>query len=236
VRVLGEVLIVVSVFEAAGNSELRNSLVRIFGKGLIGASGEVFAIARKATEGACQRVGGIEITICGGPLVPRARAEDAKTGGLADRTYLAVLMITVELVVAAGKYTGYRRGAGGVDAAYHGLEWRGVCVPLVIFVAIGVGFRIELPAVAEIREEVDILEVRGEMVAIVVGAGGVVVQQKVTQHTMPKGLAVAALTTAGYAGMLMGSAAIGFLSKGTVLLHRLWSTQEPYMPFYEQAA
>src|SRR6202162_6468691 len=35
-----------------------------------------------------------------------------------------------------------------------------------------------------------------------------------TQHTMPKGLAVAALTTAGYAGMLTGSGQIGFLSKG----------------------
>jgi hypothetical protein len=35
-----------------------------------------------------------------------------------------------------------------------------------------------------------------------------------TQHTMPEGLAVAALTTAGYAGMLTGPAVIGFLSKG----------------------
>src|SRR6202451_2266498 len=35
-----------------------------------------------------------------------------------------------------------------------------------------------------------------------------------TQHTMPKGLAVAALTTAGYGGLLTGPAVIGFLSKG----------------------
>ena len=43
-----------------------------------------------------------------------------------------------------------------------------------------------------------------------------------TQHTMPKGLAVAALTTAGYAGMLMGPAVIGFLSKGIGLQNAFW--------------
>jgi predicted MFS family arabinose efflux permease len=43
-----------------------------------------------------------------------------------------------------------------------------------------------------------------------------------TQHTMPKGLAVAALTTAGYAGMLMGPAVIGFLSKGIGLHNAFW--------------
>jgi MFS family permease len=43
-----------------------------------------------------------------------------------------------------------------------------------------------------------------------------------TQHTMPKGLAVAALTTAGYAGMLTGPAAIGFLSKGIGLHNAFW--------------
>jgi MFS family permease len=39
---------------------------------------------------------------------------------------------------------------------------------------------------------------------------------------MPKGLAVAALTTAGYAGMLMGPAAIGFLSKEVGLHNAFW--------------
>jgi Major Facilitator Superfamily len=43
-----------------------------------------------------------------------------------------------------------------------------------------------------------------------------------TQHTMPQGLAVAALTTAGYAGMLMGPAVIGFLSKGIGLNNAFW--------------
>src|ERR1700761_6587655 len=43
-----------------------------------------------------------------------------------------------------------------------------------------------------------------------------------TQHKMPKGLAVAALTTAGYAGMLTGPAAIGFLSKGIGLNNAFW--------------
>jgi predicted MFS family arabinose efflux permease len=42
------------------------------------------------------------------------------------------------------------------------------------------------------------------------------------QHTMPKGLAVAALTTAGYGGMLMGPAVIGFLSKGIGLHSAFW--------------
>ena len=42
------------------------------------------------------------------------------------------------------------------------------------------------------------------------------------QHTMPKGLAVAALTTAGYAGMLTGPAVIGFLSKGIGLHNAFW--------------
>ena len=42
------------------------------------------------------------------------------------------------------------------------------------------------------------------------------------QHRMPKGLAVAALTTAGYAGMLTGPAAIGFLSKGIGLHNAFW--------------
>ena len=43
-----------------------------------------------------------------------------------------------------------------------------------------------------------------------------------TQHRMPKGLAVAALTTAGYAGMLTGPAVIGFLSRGIGLHNALW--------------
>jgi MFS family permease len=42
------------------------------------------------------------------------------------------------------------------------------------------------------------------------------------QHTMPKGLAVAALTSAGYGGMLMGPAVIGFLSKGIGLHSAFW--------------
>lgn len=43
-----------------------------------------------------------------------------------------------------------------------------------------------------------------------------------TQQAMPKGLAVAALTTAGYGGMLAGPAVIGFLSKATGLHHAFW--------------
>ncbi len=43
-----------------------------------------------------------------------------------------------------------------------------------------------------------------------------------TQRKMPKGLAVASLTTAGYAGMLTGPAAIGFLSKGIGLHNAFW--------------
>ena len=43
-----------------------------------------------------------------------------------------------------------------------------------------------------------------------------------TQQKMPKGLAVAALTTAGYAGMLTGPAIIGFLSKGIGLHNAFW--------------
>jgi MFS family permease len=43
-----------------------------------------------------------------------------------------------------------------------------------------------------------------------------------SQHTMPKGLAVAALTTAGYGGMLAGPAVIGFMSKGIGLHNAFW--------------
>jgi predicted MFS family arabinose efflux permease len=43
-----------------------------------------------------------------------------------------------------------------------------------------------------------------------------------TQHAMPKGLAVAALTTAGYAGLLTGPAVIGFLSRGIGLHNAFW--------------
>lgn len=43
-----------------------------------------------------------------------------------------------------------------------------------------------------------------------------------TQTAMPKGLAVAALTTAGYGGMLTGPAIIGFLSKGVGLHNAFW--------------
>ena len=43
-----------------------------------------------------------------------------------------------------------------------------------------------------------------------------------TQHAMPKGLAVAALTTAGYAGLLTGPAVIGFLSKAIGLHNAFW--------------
>lgn len=43
-----------------------------------------------------------------------------------------------------------------------------------------------------------------------------------TQQAMPKGLAVAALTTAGYSGMLTGPAMIGFLSKAIGLHNSFW--------------
>ena len=43
-----------------------------------------------------------------------------------------------------------------------------------------------------------------------------------TQQAMPKALAVAALTTAGYSGMLTGPAVIGFLSKAIGLHHAFW--------------
>jgi predicted MFS family arabinose efflux permease len=43
-----------------------------------------------------------------------------------------------------------------------------------------------------------------------------------TQHAMPKGLAVAALTTAGYGGLLTGPAVIGFLSKEIGLHNAFW--------------
>jgi fucose permease len=43
-----------------------------------------------------------------------------------------------------------------------------------------------------------------------------------TQHAMPRGLAVAALTTAGYGGMLLGPAGIGFLSKQIGLHNAFW--------------
>jgi MFS family permease len=43
-----------------------------------------------------------------------------------------------------------------------------------------------------------------------------------TQQAMPKGVAVAALTTAGYSGMLAGPAMIGFLSKGIGLQNAFW--------------
>ena len=43
-----------------------------------------------------------------------------------------------------------------------------------------------------------------------------------SQQAMPKGLAVAALTTAGYSGMLTGPAVIGFLSKGIGLHNAFW--------------
>jgi predicted MFS family arabinose efflux permease len=43
-----------------------------------------------------------------------------------------------------------------------------------------------------------------------------------TQQAMPKGLAVAALTTAGYSGMLAGPAVIGFLSKVSGLHNAFW--------------
>jgi MFS family permease len=43
-----------------------------------------------------------------------------------------------------------------------------------------------------------------------------------TQDKMPKGLAVAALTTAGYGGLLTGPAVIGFLSKGFGLHNAFW--------------
>jgi MFS family permease len=43
-----------------------------------------------------------------------------------------------------------------------------------------------------------------------------------SQKVMPRGLAVAALTTAGYSGMLAGPAAIGFLSRFTGLHTAFW--------------
>jgi MFS family permease len=65
----------------------------------------------------------------------------------------------------------------------------------------------------------------GSFILIGLGAANVVpilFRLAGTQHTMPKGLAVAALTSAGYGGMLMGPAVIGFLSKGIGLHSAFW--------------
>ena len=43
-----------------------------------------------------------------------------------------------------------------------------------------------------------------------------------TQRAMPAGLAVAAITTAGYAGVLVGPAAIGFIAKASGLPFAFW--------------
>jgi len=67
--------------------------------------------------------------------------------------------------------------------------------------------------------------VLGGFIFIGLGAANIVpilFRRAGTQHTMPKGLAVAALTTAGYGGMLMGPAVIGFLSKGIGLHSAFW--------------
>ena len=43
-----------------------------------------------------------------------------------------------------------------------------------------------------------------------------------TQHAMPAGLAVAAITTTGYAGVLVGPAAVGFVAKAVGLPMAFW--------------
>ena len=65
----------------------------------------------------------------------------------------------------------------------------------------------------------------GSFIVIGLGAANIVpilFRLAGTQHAMPKGLAVAALTTAGYGGMLLGPAVIGFLSKGIGLHSAFW--------------
>lgn len=65
----------------------------------------------------------------------------------------------------------------------------------------------------------------GSFILIGFGASNIVpilFRRAGTQHVMPKGLAVAALTTAGYGGMLTGPAVIGFLSKGIGLHNAFW--------------
>lgn len=65
----------------------------------------------------------------------------------------------------------------------------------------------------------------GSFILIGLGAANIVpilFRRAGTQHTMPKGFAVAALTTAGYGGMLMGPAVIGFLSQGIGLHSAFW--------------
>ncbi|MEK6397645.1 MAG: MFS transporter, partial [Terriglobus sp.] len=62
-------------------------------------------------------------------------------------------------------------------------------------------------------------------VLVGLGAGNIVpilFRRAGTQQVMPKGLAVAALTTAGYGGMLTGPAVIGLLSKGFGLHNAFW--------------
>jgi predicted MFS family arabinose efflux permease len=65
----------------------------------------------------------------------------------------------------------------------------------------------------------------GGFILIGLGAGNIVpilFRLAGTQRAMPKGLAVAALTTAGYGGLLTGPAVIGFLSKGIGLHNAFW--------------
>lgn len=167
VGVLREVLGVVGVLESAGDGKPWNGPVGVLREGLIGARGEVFAIARQIAEGAGERVGGIEVTIGGGPFVPDAGGENAIGRGLADRADLTILVVSVDLVGGAGQDAADRsRAEGRIDATRGGLDRRSG-VPLMILVAVGVWFQIELPAVAEVREKADVLEVRGKMVAVV---------------------------------------------------------------------
>ena len=42
------------------------------------------------------------------------------------------------------------------------------------------------------------------------------------QKVMPPGIAIAAVTTTGYAGILLGPAAIGFVSQATSLVAAFW--------------
>lgn len=67
--------------------------------------------------------------------------------------------------------------------------------------------------------------VLGSFILVGLGAGNIVpilFRLAGTQQAMPKGLAVAALSTAGYSGMLAGPAVIGFLSKGSGLHNAFW--------------
>ena len=144
------------IFDARRQLQSVGDIELIFGERLQGGGLEGFMEVRQHRIDPGERAGRELIAIGIGRLGPQTGAEHAERGLLAQTQQIAISPVAVEFV----------GGAGGGDS-------RAVVV-LLIVIRVGVQLVVELPSVAEIGGQSDIIEIRCHMVKVITEIGRIV--------------------------------------------------------------